>query len=436
MKKSAIKFSLLFSMFVIIGLSFISCESYESDTVEVLQSQDVTTPRFKTVVLKGLTPTADAYVRGGTSGAINYGTATTLAVKKGTDANFFRKSYIKFDITNAGFSSITSAKIRLYASVVNPFSITAYQTGDSWTETGITWNNAPAVGTAIKTVSVSAVNSYYEWDITAYAQSQLRSDKIISVVLNDAGTNNLEIDFNSREAISKKPELIINGNASKVIILKLDNIEDNAASRAGFTRVAGILQQKGIKGTFGIVGNSLEYTSIKQSYYDLIKGFNAKGNEIFHHGYDHSNTPCEEFRGNTYDYQYTHIKKTIDLLAQYCGITCKTFGAPYNHSDQTTVTAMNQFPQIKAWLLAGTDITVANQLVLNDRADMEAPMYVVNYDAFVTNFNAQSTKKYLVVQGHPTKWTETDFTNIVRIIDFLQSKGCVFMTPNEYFLNQ
>jgi len=155
------------------------------------------------------TPTSDAYVRGGTSGSTNYGTARILEVKKGTDANYFRKSYVKFDLSASGLSSITSAKVRLYASVVSSFSVTAYQTTDIWTETSITWNNAPETGMAISALSINKSKQYYEWDVTEFVQSQLAGDKIISLVFDDASSKNLAIDFNSKEVSTNKPQLVI-----------------------------------------------------------------------------------------------------------------------------------------------------------------------------------------------------------------------------------
>ena len=155
-----------------------------------------------------LNPSADAYVFGGAT-STNYGADISLLVKKGTSSAFFRKSFVKFDLTTAGFTNIQSAKVRLYASTVAAFSVAAYQTTDSWTETGITYTTAPATGTLIKTVSVTTAGTWYEWDVTAYVQSQYSGDKIVSLVFNDASAANLQISFDSKEG-TNKPQLVIN----------------------------------------------------------------------------------------------------------------------------------------------------------------------------------------------------------------------------------
>lgn len=170
-----------------------------------------TTP---TATTQTFNPVADAYVFGGST-KTNYGSATNLQVKYNGTASYTRKSFVKFDLTGKGISSVTNAKVRLYASSVSGAgNITVSQTTDSWTETSIKYSSCPATGASISNVSVSSLG-YYEWDITSYIQSQLSAnDLIVSLVFNDLASGNQLIDFNSREATSNKPELVIVSPAS------------------------------------------------------------------------------------------------------------------------------------------------------------------------------------------------------------------------------
>lgn len=112
-----------------------------------------------------LAPIADSYVysNSGTNPPFeantNYGTEPSLLVKNGNTpaGQYHRKSYVRFDlsslgssITNATFSltAINSRQGRFFAANPNPtttFNIYGLTDGNqSWGETSITWNNAPA----------------------------------------------------------------------------------------------------------------------------------------------------------------------------------------------------------------------------------------------------------------------------------------------------
>lgn len=158
-----------------------------------------------------LSPIADAFVRDGTYAANNYGSATNLDMKK-SSTSYNRITFLKFDLT--GVSSVSSAKLRLYGAFVDTTGtspVTAHQqTDNSWTETGITWNNMPAAGAAITTVNVSTNLQYWEWDITSYVQAQKNggATQITIQLQNDTSTTQT-VTVNSREKSSNNPQLVI-----------------------------------------------------------------------------------------------------------------------------------------------------------------------------------------------------------------------------------
>jgi len=164
-----------------------------------------------------LSPVADAYVRNGTYVAINYGTDTAVYVKSSTSAGFTKTSYLKFSLGN--LTNITSAKLRLYGKNVdnsNTCKIPVYPINtDTWTETGITFNNAPAAATpALDTLVVNNIAKYYEVDITAYVQAELAGDKTVSLFLKDPFTKNTNLVFNSRENIANNPQLVVTSSVT------------------------------------------------------------------------------------------------------------------------------------------------------------------------------------------------------------------------------
>jgi hypothetical protein len=97
-----------------------------------------------------LESSADAYVRAGSYAAIPYGTASTLVVKNATTTDNQRKAYIRFDLTGQDVHSTPNASLLLIASTwddTTPWQVYGLKNGDageSWVESSITWNNAPA----------------------------------------------------------------------------------------------------------------------------------------------------------------------------------------------------------------------------------------------------------------------------------------------------
>jgi hypothetical protein len=175
------------------------------------------------VLPQTLSPVADAFVRDGTYGAINYGTTTYLQAKGSVQSGFTRSSYLKFSLS--GVSSVGTAKLRIYGNNsedTTNVNMSVYGvTNDTWTETGITFNNAPPPLTpALGVVSVNNVAKYYEVDVTSFVTSQFAGDKVVTFFIKDAGNRNRNLQLNSRENSQNKPQLVI--ESSQFLIVKLE----------------------------------------------------------------------------------------------------------------------------------------------------------------------------------------------------------------------
>jgi uncharacterized delta-60 repeat protein len=161
-----------------------------------------------------LTSTADAYVRDGASAGTNFGTATDLEVKD-AGTGFNRVSYIKFDLSSV--SAINSVKLDLFGKLsdTQDASITTslFSVADtSWSETGVTFNNAPALSnTALGSATVTGTSlQMVQFDVTAYVKAQFAAGhKVVSFALKDLSSSNSFIQFNSREAGSQTPQLVV-----------------------------------------------------------------------------------------------------------------------------------------------------------------------------------------------------------------------------------
>ncbi|KIO75551.1 hypothetical protein TH53_20100 [Pedobacter lusitanus] len=162
----------------------------------------------------GFVSNADTYVKNGSYATTNYGTETGIFVKSDVPS-YARKSYVKFDFSSINSSAISNARLVLNASGVNTDPsrvIKVYTTSaNSWLETSLTWNNAPANGTLVNSFTVYKAEKY-AIDVTSIINLQLAAgNKIITFALLNEGPESAknDVQFSSREALTDKPQLNI-----------------------------------------------------------------------------------------------------------------------------------------------------------------------------------------------------------------------------------
>lgn len=152
-------------------------------------------------------PTADAYVNN-TKPTSNFGTSSTLRVRNSSTILY---SFLKFDVSGIS-GSAQSAKLRLFVTqsssgggsvylVSNNFS----GTSNPWTETGLNWNNAPAMsGSALSTIGSVTSGQWVEFDVTP----AITGNGTFSFGIKNASST---AAFYSSKEGSNDPELVING---------------------------------------------------------------------------------------------------------------------------------------------------------------------------------------------------------------------------------
>ena len=150
-------------------------------------------------------PVADAFVAGDTM-TTNYGGSAFL--KADTSPTF--QSYLRFQVGDVS-GAVTKATLRLYTT---SSSATGYQikqvNGQGWEEGRITFANAPAAGTTIGSSGSFAANNWTSVDVT----SLVAGNGIYDFTLTTTGTATL--NFNSRDAGSNQPQLIVETTAGPV----------------------------------------------------------------------------------------------------------------------------------------------------------------------------------------------------------------------------
>ena len=163
--------------------------------------------------VKDLPPVADAQVASGATVAnSNFGTRTDFFIQSANSANSFgnERAWLKFDLNNQipPSASVSRATLRIYtfqADTADDLTAEiAATSNDSWTETGITWNNQPAFGAALDNASMRAQRAFlwYEFDVTSEVQTQLSGDGVVSLVVKPEAEGDIQwrsYRFNSRE---------------------------------------------------------------------------------------------------------------------------------------------------------------------------------------------------------------------------------------------
>ncbi|MFD8323145.1 polysaccharide lyase family 8 super-sandwich domain-containing protein [Kitasatospora purpeofusca] len=157
-----------------------------------------------------LEPTQDAYVRDGSYGDTNYGTATALTVKNtdSTGSGFDRRALLAFD-TSGVSGTVRRAVLWVRGAVADSGGTqTALQafatTSDSWTETAVTWNRSPAPTTALGAGQVSTAADWVGLDVTA---AVALGGAVTLAVWQPLGAVGLAVNLNSRENAAFRPHL-------------------------------------------------------------------------------------------------------------------------------------------------------------------------------------------------------------------------------------
>lgn len=154
------------------------------------------------------TPTADTYVQADRP-TENFGTSVRWSTEGRT--NIWRNALLRFNVQVPAGEHIVSAKLRAYseASATSTEFVDVYGTTGSWTETGVTWENAPARGTWLGKTGNFATGQWVEWDVTNW--------------VGDGGYTNFKLEsnalkwigFKSKETTDPalKPQLVVTTEA-------------------------------------------------------------------------------------------------------------------------------------------------------------------------------------------------------------------------------
>ena len=229
-----------------------------------------------------------------------------------------------------------------------------------------------------------------------------------------------------------------------VILLKLDDVTQKGANPAAgrdisqnFIDVVALLDRLEVPASFGIIANSLEKGT--PGYFDWIRATRAKGHEFWFHGLTHQEFPKQngrrvcEFCRVPYEDQKAHFEKAQALAREKLGFAFSTFGSPFNQTDGNTGKVLAEHPEFTSSFFGPWANLPSGCRLLERRIDLEVPIFKPNYAHLVQEYERIGKDlQYIVLQGHPNAWGGKQRAELAKIIGYLKSQGCTFMTPEQF----
>ena len=161
-------------------------------------SQTPTRTATSAPAIRTFTPVVDSYVNE-SSPTTNYGTSTQLRV----DGSPFVRSYLRFNVQNLT-GRVTRATLRIFAnSAASSGCVANIVSNNTWTETGLTYSNSPALGSALGSSGSFGTGVWISMDVTAY----VTGNGTYNIAVTTPGST--AVSLASRESGTTAPQLII-----------------------------------------------------------------------------------------------------------------------------------------------------------------------------------------------------------------------------------
>ncbi|MBV6645595.1 MAG: DNRLRE domain-containing protein [Cyclobacteriaceae bacterium] len=154
-----------------------------------------------------LIASADTYVKGGQTADDNFGSSADLLIKTAASENLRRRIFLQFKVDTIDVVQEAILRLRVGRSGSTEHTV-YYVPDDSWTETGITWNNQPQFTTAITSENVASEGQWTDFDITSQVLAEQGGDGILSLVVWTSST--ALVEYFSKEALpGNEPRLLV-----------------------------------------------------------------------------------------------------------------------------------------------------------------------------------------------------------------------------------
>ena len=227
---------------------------------------------------------------------------------------------------------------------------------------------------------------------------------------------------------------------AQVIIFKFDDVIAGSGDTGEvvpprWQRITDFIEKDHLKASSGVICASLEGEN--PAYFEWLKEHHKKGAmEFWHHGYRMrtAEEKTGEFDQGTWEEHKALLDRGEHLAKEKLGFEFAAFGPHWSSTTDATDRALEAVSEIKIWLCGPKKPKYFTRLSLPRVMGLEDPIFVPDFEKFQTTYNERAADQdVLVLQGHPDQWkSEEKWEGFFKIVEFLKSKGCVFMTPSEY----
>jgi len=145
--------------------------------------------------------TADSYVRSDDT-ASTHGSEYVLGTEAGSSSTPTLNAYVRFNVTGVT-GTVTSANLQLYSFATSALGVLVDKTTSDWTEAGLTYANAPAIGAQVGAGPNIAVNTWASVNITNAVTGNGGYDFALTT------TRTANNKFASRESTATPPTLVV-----------------------------------------------------------------------------------------------------------------------------------------------------------------------------------------------------------------------------------
>ncbi|HEV3375763.1 MAG TPA: DNRLRE domain-containing protein, partial [Thermoleophilaceae bacterium] len=161
-----------------------------------------------------MTSVADAWIDQSSPSSNKGGDSILKLMSKSGNANL--RALVRFNLPTVPTGCVLdTAKLRLYAASASGSQRTlqAFRIAGSWTESGVTWANAPA--TADSAVTTISGSGYREWNVATLVQAMYSSGSNHGFLIKDAVEGqDAEQQLHAREKGVNVPQLVVTFKAA------------------------------------------------------------------------------------------------------------------------------------------------------------------------------------------------------------------------------
>ncbi len=216
-----------------------------------------------------LTPVADSHVQADFPDT-NYGTTDSLRI----DGSPVSKAYLKFDV-----QGLTGAPTRATLKVVSPLSSTTpfnvkSVADTTWTETGVTYNNAPPIGATVASATPSAPYSVLSFDVT----SLVKGNGLVSFALDTTSATSKSPPSRENPTVEYRPQLVVDSGTTSTptptpsgstappsgsTVIAVGGDVACGTTEAGYNAGSGTVDTCRMKATAGLIRRYGAFTSVR-----------------------------------------------------------------------------------------------------------------------------------------------------------------------------